>query len=583
MSKPITRMPWAECRRADVRSCEPPPLKTAEDRAETHCNRVASLRAQQEVPRHGGSGKNPNEAEDRIRRTGLSYRDLFRHAPVGLGLATFEGRVLACNPAMEITSGYSEEDLVSTSLEVLYENPGQREEVLDLLNRNGFLRNHELTLVRKDGTSYTASLTMTPVSVQRSPLLLTTLRDISDGKRARNALQRTNQVLETIFQNTHMQIAYLDQDLVYVRVNDPYAHFHGLRPEQLAGRTYLGLRHDRGSSEVLRRVLATGEPYFAVSQAFESPDRSGDSVTYWDWSLVPILDLDEHVTGLILMSKDVTERVKAEHALTSSQEQLFQAQKMEALGVLVAGVAHEINNPINQLLFNIPLMQRIWKDVEPLLDSRSHGEPERRYAGLSSAFLRENMEPLLANMGMAANRIASIVDDLKNFSRRSSAADIQVVRIETAVNNAIRLAQTTIRKSGVELSLALGEDLPAMQGNLHNLEQVILNLLINAIQAMEGRNGEVQIRTFLQNDRLSLSVSDNGNGVPHDIAERVFDPFVTKRQGQGGTGLGLSVTYNLVKAHGGDIHFTSRHGEGTTFTVSFPHVETRTRRGLSES
>jgi signal transduction histidine kinase len=110
-----------------------------------------------------------------------------------------------------------------------------------------------------------------------------------------------------------------------------------------------------------------------------------------------------------------------------------------------------------------------------------------------------------------------------------------------------------------------------MEGSLHNLEQIVLNLVINAIQAMEGRPGKVRIHTFCRGGRLYLTIADTGKGIHPSIAERIFDPFVTDRQGQGGTGLGLSVTYNLVKAHGGEIRFKTKEGEGTLFEVSFPH------------
>ncbi len=279
------------------------------------------------------------------------------------------------------------------------------------------------------------------------------------------------------------------------------------------------------------------------------------------------------VVALRDVSAEIRERVEAQEALAGVQDQLLQAQKMGTLGVLVAGVAHEINNPVNQIMFNTPLLQRIWQDVEPAVAAWCRDRPRATFGGLSFDFLRENLPQLLSSMDMAADRIARIVSDLKQFSRSSHVDDKTPVQLNTGVKNAIRLAHTTLRKAGTRLTADLEEQLPLMEGNLQKLEQIVLNLLINASQAMEGRPGHVRVRTRLEDDRLLLSVSDNGRGIPDGIAEKVFDPFFTDRPGEGGTGLGLSVTDNLVKAHAGKIRFESGRGEGTTFFVSFPRLE----------
>ncbi len=397
------------------------------------------------------------------------------------------------------------------------------------------------------------------------------VRDLAFSRPPEDAALDTRGILEAILDSGHLKIAYLDRNLGYVRVNRSYAEMHNMRPEELAGRSYFELHQDPENEGIIRRVMETGKPLFAAARRSEPRPGSTGASSYWDWSLMPVSDQGGSVSGLVLVLQDVTDRVEAQEALGRSQEQLLQAQKMDALGVLVAGVAHEINNPINQIIFNTPLLQRVWEDMEPVLDEAEARAPGGNYGGLPYEFLKENMRQLLSNMDMAANRIARIVTDLKNFSRRSNAAERIPVDLNTAVENAVRLTQTTLRKSGVNLVLDLSPDLPPVNANLQNLEQITLNLLINAVQAVEGRpEGRVRISTGLNDGKIILGVSDNGNGVPESIAGRAFDPFVTDRQAQGGTGLGLSVTYNLVKAHSGDISFDSRPGQGTTFNVRFP-------------
>ncbi len=274
------------------------------------------------------------------------------------------------------------------------------------------------------------------------------------------------------------------------------------------------------------------------------------------------------------VKQELADRKRAEKDLQNSQEQLFHAQKMKTLGTLVAGVAHEINNPINLIMLNIPLLQKVWHDFMPILKRHAGKEPNMKYGGLTYDFLKENLDTLMSNMDMAAKRVAEIVGDLKNYARQSNVADKEVLPINTAVENALLLAQTTLRKSGVHLELDLAHDSPMMEGNLHSIEQIILNLVINAIQAIDHDQGKIKITTGFQDKggRTYISVVDNGRGIAASIADKIFDPFVTDKQAESGTGLGLSITDSLVKAHGGEITFQSQKGKGATFTVFFPAI-----------
>jgi CheY-like chemotaxis protein len=149
------------------------------------------------------------------------------------------------------------------------------------------------------------------------------------------------------------------------------------------------------------------------------------------------------------------------------------------------------------------------------------------------------------------------------------------------VKNALRLAQTTLRTSGVQVDLELADDLPALEGNQQSIEQIVLNIVINAVQAIDHDRGRIRIETGyrLKDGRLFVHISDNGRGISNQIAEKIFLPFVTDKLASGGTGLGLSVSYNLVKAHDGEIKFDSREGGGAQFSVYFP---TQTQRRLAK-
>ena len=273
-----------------------------------------------------------------------------------------------------------------------------------------------------------------------------------------------------------------------------------------------------------------------------------------------------------LISRLEAQNRRAEKSVKEYQQQLQQAQKMETLGTLVAGVAHEINNPINLIMYNLPLIQKVWNDLLPVLMAQRKNDPDRKYGGFTYDFLNDNLPQLVADMDMAANRVAKIVADLKDFSRQSNVAEKKQIQVNTAVRNALRLAQTTLRRSGVKLELRLTENLPLIEGNLQNIEQIILNIIINAIQSIDHDHGHIEITTGFQikDGRIYIQIDDNGCGINPSISEKIFLPFVTDKQAEGGTGLGLSVTYSLIKAHDGEITFESREGQGTVFRVFLP-------------
>ncbi len=284
-----------------------------------------------------------------------------------------------------------------------------------------------------------------------------------------------------------------------------------------------------------------------------------------------IKNSNQEIIGAIETIQDITDRSRL-------LGQLYQAQKMESLGALVAGVAHEINNPINLIMYNIPLLKKVWQDVMPIINEYSIIDPKLKYGGLKYDFLEANLMQLMEDMEMAAKRVAAIVTGLKSFSSFSVQSEKMPIHVNIAVENAIRLSQYALRQMNVKIEHNLEKDLPVIQGNLQNIEQVVMNLIMNAAQAIEHDNGEIRIFTKLkpQDGHIVITVSDNGRGINPAIANKLFDPFVTDKQLKGGTGLGLSVSYNLIKAHDGTITFQSNEGSGTTFNVFLPSVFKRT-------
>ncbi len=320
-------------------------------------------------------------------------------------------------------------------------------------------------------------------------------------------------------------------------------------------------------SEMIREINRGEKEKKILRNHFMRKDRS-----IFPGAFFPGSFKSESGKKLFAAIRDISEKLKIEEQLKKSQEQLFQAQKMEALGTLVAGVAHEINNPINLVMYNIPLIKHIWHDFKPVMEANEEKHPNLKYGGLTYDFINDNLDQLIDDIDMAAKRVETIVRRLKDFSKKSSIQVKSDISINEAVENALRLAQSTIKKSKVVVNSVLCEKIPTIKGHLQSIEQVVLNLVVNAIEAIDHDHGEILIRTaFLKSEKvIIIQVQDNGKGMGNQTLEKIFDPFFTQKQADGGTGLGLSVSYSLIQSHAGEIICRSKPGKGAEFEIRLP-------------
>ncbi|HSC72313.1 MAG TPA: ATP-binding protein, partial [Candidatus Methylomirabilis sp.] len=261
----------------------------------------------------------------------------------------------------------------------------------------------------------------------------------------------------------------------------------------------------------------------------------------------------------------------ANRELRAKQAQLVQAEKLASLGQLAAGVAHEINNPIQFIQGNMRIIHEAMETILPLLDRHARENPELRVARLPYPYFREQITSLLDDMCSGCLRIADIVRDLKKFARLDEGKMDEAVDVNAVVRAGLRLVQNKIKRYRVFEDLEPG--LPPIPGSTSKIEQVVVANLINAAEALGERAGgtiTVSTRTEDAGKGICLAIADNGSGMAEEVQGRVFDPFFTTKQGTGGTGLGLSVAYGIVNEHGGRVEVTSAVGEGTTFTYHLP-------------
>jgi two-component system NtrC family sensor kinase len=241
------------------------------------------------------------------------------------------------------------------------------------------------------------------------------------------------------------------------------------------------------------------------------------------------------------------------------------------MGQLVSGIAHEINNPVQFIQGNMQILREAIGDILPVLDAKEEEGRGMKIARLPYPFFRKQVQVLLKDMADGAGRIGNIVRDLKTFARRDEGRLDETVDMNRVVEAATRLVHNKIKRFRLEQNLE--EDLPALKGSLVQLEQVVVNTLINAAEALEDRpDACIRIATRRENgDRqIRVSISDNGPGMTDEVKDRLFDPFFTTKQRIGGTGLGMSITYGIIEEHGGSIEVDTSPGQGTTFHYIMP-------------
>ena len=270
--------------------------------------------------------------------------------------------------------------------------------------------------------------------------------------------------------------------------------------------------------------------------------------------------------------KVTREKKRAEEKTLLKQEQLFQAAKMVSLGTLVSGVAHEINNPITSVLLNAPNLTRMWQAMLPILDHHQKQHGDFQVGATRYSRIRDRVPQMLSNITDDARRVRDIVSDLKDFARDNPSEMKDVVDLNDVVNKAIGLTANLIKKTTKHFTLICQPDLPILKGNTQRIEQVIINLVVNACQALPDADRSVSVTTGYEAEKkqIILSVKDEGEGIDANALKRLTDPFFTTRREQGGTGLGLAISDRIVKDHGGTMVFESALGKGTTVRVTFP-------------
>ncbi|MFZ0636162.1 MAG: PAS domain S-box protein [Candidatus Acidiferrales bacterium] len=475
------------------------------------------------------------------RASELRFTELFESLQEGVYFSTPEGTLLEANPALVRMLGYNrKEELMPRDTREFYEDAAARVWKLKELERAGVVRNHEVTLIRKDGKKIRCLDSCSAIRDGSGKVVRIqgTLVDITDRVEIERRLQQEQEFGRRVVECFPDMIVALDSEGKFTFVSPRSQEVIGLSPAELVGKNAGERAHPEDAPRLLAHLqnLISGKSRF---ERFEFRVRHADGS--WRTARVsasPLMDADGRTIGVVASARDLTEEKQFE-------QQLLQAEKFASMGQMLAGVAHELNNPLTAIL-----------GVSDLLRERASDDAMRRQTEL---------------VHQQARRAAEIVQSLLAFSRRS-APGRSPVRIEELVQRTMQLHGSTLSKKKITVDFRPTENLPIVEGDANLLLHVFLNLVINAEQAISASrdHGRIQITAIRLDDKIVVTFDDDGPGIPADILHKIFDPFFTTKRPGGGTGLGLTISMAIIREHGGTLEAHSTPGRGASIKIVLP-------------
>jgi PAS domain S-box-containing protein len=468
------------------------------------------------------------------------YRELFDNIQEGLFFSTPEGRFIEVNDAMVRMLGYaSREELLHIDIPTqLYFSPEERQRLIGALQELGHLRNVEATLRRKDGSPIYVLINAFGMYDAMGRLLQIRglMLDVSGLHAYQSELQRERDFSSKIISNTQSLILVVDTAGLVSYANRRW-YDAGFEQRELLGRPLLEMAapgYVRPLADALNATLRGQQVDNLEMQVLRGQGGAGQ----FSVNLSPMRDDQGQITSIVVVMTDITDSAVL-------RDKLVHAEKMAAVGQLVSGVAHEVNNPLTAILGFADLMME-----NPAL-------PESA---------RKDLRVILQE----AQRTKQIVQNLLSFARQMP-PQRNAVQLNVILRRTIQLRSYDFNSHGVEVVEHLDEGLPDIIGDAHQLQQVFLNILNNAYDAVHavGRAARIEITTTRAGDAVEVSFRDNGHGISHP--DRIFDPFFTTKEVGKGTGLGLSICYGIVQEHSGEIlAHNNPEGHGATFIVRLP-------------
>lgn len=425
-----------------------------------------------------------------------------------------------------------------------------------------------------NGEAFPAEVLLNSMNLDGKPVLEAVVRNISERKRAEEALRDSEEKYHALFEkHMDMILVYDAQTRSVEDVNQACIETYGYSKEEFLKLSVTDISAGPDETEAILTELLDR----AVNDSFGEIRIPAMYAKRKDGSIFPLeLGLNHFISHgrkkIVISSRDITDAVRAEKNMELQRQQLIQADRLKSLGTIVAGVAHEINNPNSFIMFNSQMVKKAWDGVMPALEKYYEENGDFLAGGMPFTRLRASAPRLIDDMLEGSRRINTIVDKLKGFARQGEKEKLAPIDINTVARESVWLLSPLIARSTRKFVTDYAEGLPPVMGDLRGLEQVAVNLITNALHSLTSDECVVKISTRFDtsSNRVVMEVMDNGVGIPAEALGKIMDPFFTTKRNTGGTGLGLSISYGIITEHKGTIVFSSEPGKGTTVTVSIP-------------
>ena len=405
---------------------------------------------------------------------------------------------------------------------------------------------------------------VTMMELDGKPAFMSTTYDITEHKRAQEEIAESARRYRTIFDTAGTGMISFGDDSVITLANEEWTKLTGYSIDETVGKmTWVPFFTEDSLTKMKQYHQQRGEDPTSAPRSYEAQlvDRAGK--------------VHDGIVNIQLVP-GTRQRVASFHDLTElkrAQQQMYRADKMAALGQIIAGVAHEINNPNNFIYFNLPILKRYIEAIAPLLELRLEDEPELKILNMPYEVFLQDVFKLLENMEHGSQRITSIVSDLKSYVRNDEEQVRKPEQLAQALERVMTLVGKQVRKMVKRFDVEVADALPPVKINMGKIEQVLINLLINAGQAADKEQSWVKVSARPAQGVegwVELLVEDNGAGIPEESLQQIFEPFYTSKGRDQGTGLGLSISHRIIEEHGGTLSVDSTLGEGSCFTVLLP-------------
>jgi PAS domain S-box-containing protein len=515
-----------------------------------------------------------------------SYRKLFESSIDGIYVTTPDGELLNANPALARMMGYDSPTELMTRIgdiaNTIYVNPALRRHYQQIMERDGFVREFEYQARRRDGDVLWLSDSATAIRDDDGRVLRYegAVRDITNQKRAEQAIAEGRRLLQQVIDTVPAVINVKDTELRYLLMNRYMAGIFGIDPKEAIGRTTAELMSRYGSHKTDandKRVLATGEGLGFYEEEYR--DATG-ATRQWLVNKMPLKDSEGNIERIVTVALDIGDRKRGEQEmrqakdaaeaalknLRETQNSLIEAEKLAALGRLVAGVAHEVNNPVG---ISLTVASSLERKTAQFAAEVERGNLRRSSLNEFLETSRDAATQLVANL----NRAAELVQSFKQVAADRNYSDKRVFDLADLTEQVVMSLKPGMRKQNLSLSVDCKPNL-TMNSFPGPYGQVLTNLFFNTVAHAfpNGDAGNVDIRVQeAGDDHVEILFEDNGCGMTHEVKRRAFDPFFTTRRDQGGTGLGLHIVYNIVTNRlGGRISLNSEPGAGTRIHIVLP-------------